>query len=363
MSNSSTLTTMPTIRPVGPADLDAIAGLMNGRLKDSGEAWRERLKWQCDANPWLDDEPAGMALVEQGRVVGYHFKLAQPMWLGGVTRVAYFGLDLFVESRFRGGLNSVALVKSIAATNSRSIVAASTANEISLALWSRLGAKVQVGGDVALVKPVSYARLAIAAAERALRGAPPTRVPRAWRAAAPAMADIALPQRWSGRSLSARPELAAQLWDRLRESYPLSTDRSTTFLRWRYGSRSPGGALIGIFDPSGGLRAWYAFRLSPRGGAVRIEVFKLLDFLVASEDGEAIARAAQDMALRARGLADIIEARGMRSEIRRRLQAAGFRPRKLPSNPFLVVAPKLARDLPPPDTWHLVPADGDAGFA
>jgi hypothetical protein len=122
--------------------------------------------------------------------------------------------------------------------------------------------------------------------------------------------------------------------------------------------------VIGLFDGGGTLRAWYAFRSSQRGSAMRVSVFKVLDIVADPRDRDAIAACTADMTRRARALADIIEVRGMRAEMRAGLRAAGFRTRRLASNPFLVAAkPRRSRPLPPPDSWHLVPADGDAGFA
>lgn len=355
---------MANLRALESADLDAVGALMDRRLKGSSAAWRERLPWQRDSNPWRSADAGGTVLVEAKRVVGYHFYVAQPMQISGAQCQAHFALDLFIDPAFRDGLNSIGLIKAIAPVDPECVMATSTANEISVAVWRRLGAKAQSDGDIALVKPVRHGRLMLAAAERGLRGRPQAHIPRSWHAAPEDCAEIELRSQWSGRSLATRFEAAAQFWQQVRHQYPLSTDRTEAYLRWRYAPSSPGGTVIGLFDAVGTLRAWYAFRSSQRGSAVRFSVFKVLDIIADPHDRDAIAACVDDMTHRARALADIIEVRGMRSEIRAGLRAAEFRARRLASNPFLVAAkPRRSRPLPTPDSWHLVPADGDAGFA
>jgi hypothetical protein len=351
------------VRAVEASDLDAIAALMERRRAASGRAWRERMAWQVDANPWAAGHAPGSILVEGQRIVGYHFYVAQPLRADDEPCLGHFAFDLYVEPDFRGALSSIALIKATA-PGGDAVMATSTANESSVALWQRLGAKAQAGGDIALVRPLRPLPLLLAAAERALRGRPSAALPVPWRAGRDDLADIELRDGWSGRALTERPDDAAALWADVRRDFPLATERDAAYLRWRYAAAAPGGTLVGLFDGRGALRAWYAYRLSERGAAMRVSVSRILDIVAAAGDREAIAACAADMRLRVRGRADIIEVRGMHARVRDALRAVGFRPRKLASNPFLVVSKaRRRRALPPETDWHLVPADGDAGFA
>jgi hypothetical protein len=355
---------MASVRTVECTDLDAIEHLMEGRLAGSGTAWRQRLAWQYDANPWKDSAPCGVVLVHDGRIVGYHFGMTQPIWLGDAATVATFGLDLYIDESFRGGLDSIGLIRAIVPPGPDVLVATSSANDASMEIWLRLRAAASCHGDVALIKPVRRARLALAVAERALRGSPPAVVPRPWRPRALPVAPMEPRAGWRSEALEAPFDEAAGLWCDVRRHFELSTDRDQPYLQWRYGEQSQGGTLIGLYDAAGALRAWYAFRLSDRGAMVSVRVLKLLDMVAAPDDAQAIAACVTDLTVRAGHLAHVVEARGMRAEFRAGLRAGGFRVRRLPSNPFLIWArPRRLQALPPPAAWHLVAADGDAGFA
>lgn len=355
---------MASVRTVECTDLDAIERLMESRLAGSGAAWRQRLAWQYDANPWKDGAACGVVLVHAGHIVGYHFGMTQPLWLGDAATVATFGLDLYIDQAFRGGLDSISLIRAIVPPGPDVLVATSSANGASMEIWLRLRAAPSCHGDVALIKPVRRARLALAVAERALRGSPRAVVPRPWRPRASSVAPMEPRAGWRSGPLEAPFDEAAGLWCDVRRHFELSTDRDRPYLQWRYGAQSQGGILIGLYDAAGALRAWYAFRLSDRGATVSVRVLKLLDMVAAPNDAEAIAACVTDLTARARHSAHVVEARGMRAEFRAGLRAGGFRARLLPSNPFLVWArPKRLQALPPPAAWHLVAADGDAGFA
>jgi hypothetical protein len=354
---------MPLVRAIQGSDLDAIAQLMELRLRGAGVAWRKRLAWQHDANPWKDGGPCGVVLEDSKRIVGYHFGIPQPLWLGDRTALATFALDLYIDERFRGGLHSISLIKAIAPRNVGSLVASSSANDISQEIWKRLRAVPAPGGDMALVKLLRPARLALATAERLVRGAPRASVPQPWQPDASDGAPQAPRSGWRSELLRAPFEAAAELWRQVRPRFPLATDRDGPYLRWRYGADSQGGAVVGLFDAGNVLRCWYAFRLSDRGGAVPLRVFRLLDLVASPDDRQAIAACVADVSARARRRADVVEARGMRAEFRAALSDNGFRERRLPSNPFLLWSPPRSSPLSPSSTWHLVSADGDGGFS
>ncbi|HET9643407.1 MAG TPA: hypothetical protein VFP68_08630, partial [Burkholderiaceae bacterium] len=193
---------------------------------------------------------------------------------------------------------------------------------------------------------------------------PQTVVPRPWHPGKEESFEIELPHGWVSRPLGEPFAAPAALWREVREHFLLTTDRDVAWLQWRYGPSSPGGALVGLFDVKGDLRAWYSYRLSERGRSFPLRVFKLLDMMAVPSDAQAIEACGADTIARGRRLAHIVEARGMRQEFRRGLLAAGFSERRLPSNPFLGCArPNKAAALPAEDAWHLVPADGDGGFS
>jgi hypothetical protein len=355
---------LATIRWVELGDFDAVEAMMERRLPGSGTAWRKRTAWQWEANPWQKSGRYGAVLANGGRIVGYHFGQAQPLWMSGSSSVAIFTFDLFIEEDFRRGLDSMGLIRAITTLEPEGIVATTTSNEVAVGIWTRLmKAQSAAEGEISLVKPLKLGSLALAAAERALLNQPQTVVARPWHAGKEESFEIELPNGWVSKPLGYPFDAPAALWREVREHFLLTTDRDVAWLQWRYGSSSPGGALVGLFDAKGDLRAWYSYRLSERGRSFPLRVFKLLDMIALPSDAQAIEACAADSLARGRRLAHIVEARGMRPEFRRGLLAAGFSERRLPSNPFLVCAkPNRLSTLPPAHTWHLVPGDGDGGF-
>ena len=162
----------------------------------------------------------------------------------------------------------------------------------------------------------------------------------------------------------------ARLWTSVCAAYPLTTDRNAEYLEWRYGPRAPACKIVQIRCPNRVLRAWYAYLLARRGGRLTAWISNLLDLMVDPLDSVAIRVSAEDFIRRSRQEgAAIAQVKGLRKTLRASFSSAGFRPRRLPQNPFLCTLPSTlsaeeASELRNVrDQWHFVSGDGDAGFA
>jgi len=332
---------------------------MDARRPGQGESWLRRILWQA-RNPWQADVPLGFVLDADGEVVGYHFVIVQPLWLDGRTVPVPFALDLFVAPEWRGLGHGLALIRAIFQVAGSGPVFTTSANEVSEALWTRLGAERLPRGEASLVRFRPSLRLAVAGLERLGLRLPRAIPPARSRPSIPLSADVGAG--WVAEPLVAPYAAAAELWARIRSSFPLATDRSSEFLTWRYAADSPGGVLIGVRRPGGPLRGWYAYRLTERGEGTRVCLFSVLDVMGPPDDREALAAVGRDVDRRVRALkADVLEVRGMRREFRRALQQAlRMHERRLPANPFLG---RLGSSAPAAEDWHLVAGDGDEGFA
>ena len=342
-----------------PSDHPGVARSMNAREPGLGDSWLRRLPWQA-RNPWQAHVPLGFVLDAGGEPAGYHFVIVQPLWLDGRVVPALFALDLFVAAEWRGTLHSLALTRSVFLLAGAGPIFTTTANPTSEALWTRLSARPLPQGGVSLVRFRLSVRLATAAAERAGLRIPWGGAPTRSRPPAPELADLG--SGWRSEPLEAFHAEAAGLWAQVRPLFPLATDRTAEFLAWRYAPDSPGGVLIGLRENGGPLRAWYAYRLTERGGRTRVRLFSVLDVMGKPEDREALTALGRDVLGRARATgAEVVEARGMRREFRSALrEGARLSERRLPSNPFLG---KVRPPAPPAEDWHLVSGDGDGGFA
>lgn len=341
-------------------DLPAVADRIAAQSPGTRERWLKRMQWQTVGNPWSRGRVNGIVLVDDGRIVGHYFVIPQPVWSAGATGTAVFGLDLFISAPYRGGFTSMNLIRAAHRLGQPVVVATSSANPISEAIWHRLGAKPLADGAVSLARPLRWLRVLVAAAARAIPGGALT-MSSAPRESEPLPSLPSSPGAgWTARIASDFSE-AARLWSEVRPRFAIATDRSEEYLAWRYGPDSPGGQLVLISDPEGRIRAWYACRVSSRGTRVRARLVRVLDVVAAPDDAPAIDRCIHDLVTRARAArADLIEARGMAQPFRARFEANGFRPRMLPANPFLLLPG--ARPLPEGGIQHLVAADGDAGF-
>lgn len=331
---------------------------MNAREAGLGDSWLRRLPWQA-RNPWQANVPMGFVLDVDGEPEGYHFVIAQPLWLDGHVVPALFALDLFVAPRWRGTLHSLALTRSVFFLAGAGPVFTTTANSTSEALWTRLGARPLPLGNVSLVRFHPSVRLAVAAAER-------TGLRVSWLTAPthskpPDPEPVDLRAGWRSEPIGPGHAAAAGLWAQVRSSFPLATERTEGFLDWRYASDSPGGVLIGLREAGGSLRAWYAYRLAERGERTRVRLFSVLDVVGRPDDREALVALGRDVLGRARASgAEVVEARGLRPEFRSALrEGARMSERRLTSNPFLG---KVRPPAPPAEDWHLVSGDGDGGF-
>ncbi|HET7251772.1 MAG TPA: hypothetical protein VFI79_18160 [Gemmatimonadales bacterium] len=350
------------LREAQLADLEPVARLMDAERPGAGRLWLTRMPWRGARNPWSGGHPLGCVLIADGDCVGYYFAIAQPIVVGATTGIATWGVDLYVRPDHRGGLASLALIRAVHRLAHPMVVATDTANPLSAGIWLRLGAIPLPQGEVSLLLPIRWARVALAMAAR-----------RVWGWQRPIAADE--PDSWRGRvgervttggwrsGIATEFSGAARLWSDVRHRFGLSTDRTPEFLAWRYGPGSPGGVVVMLHDRDGRARGWYAYRISIRGARLPIRVVRVLDLVAAPDDGPAIDACIADLVHRARGCAgDVIEVQGLGASFRARFEAAAFRSQVRDANPFLVL-PAGAKPDPADGEWHLVPADGDGGFS
>ena len=358
---------MGSFRYIEDRDPPAIAALMNSRSPGLGDAWLDRYDWQFATNPWRGDLPIGKVYEYGGEVRGFALFMPQPIRIGREILRASWAMDLYLDPAHRKPATGALLIESIFGVSKNAPLLSTSANRAAVRALTRLGSDEAPEGDVSLARILRPLSALGPFMERKLVG----RTPRArlldW--SLRPNPDRYTPDGWHSSEHDGDWAKLARLWTSVCAAYPLTTDRNAEYLEWRYGPRAPACKIVQIRCPNRVLRAWYAYLLARRGGRLTAWISNLLDLMVDPLDSVAIRVSAEDFIRRSRQEgAAIAQVKGLRKTLRASFSSAGFRPRRLPQNPFLCTLPSTlsaeeASELRNVrDQWHFVSGDGDAGF-
>lgn len=331
---------------------------MNAEAAGAGLAWSQLLPWLFDANPWQTGQFG--EIYEDGRtLLGHAVEFPQPLWLDGASTVGWMHMSVWLHPSVRGSFAGVQIYKRFLSRHRNELCATTTANGTSAAVWEKLRGVPQRGTDVALLKVLRPGRVVLAAVEHWLRGGS-RRVPWVWTPAETA-------NRSAGPFLSGRPASLAELeacWRRNAHRYVLATDRTEAWFAWRYGADAPESQLVALSGADGEVVAFYAYKLSRRGGTFATTVATVLDLVADTAKPEVMNAVLRDLVARASAEgADLVEMKGGANDVRVWFEAVGFRPRRGANPGYWIRLPKTHRSLASaPERFNLVPGDGDAGY-
>lgn len=346
--------TAPVVEPFRPDDAGAVAALWERERAGAGAAWRRRFEWQYLRNPEAD--PADMGLVlrsDDGRVVGSKLWMPQRFRVLGEERIVRVSTDTIVDPDFRA--HSLKLIFEYFRRCADPFALSVSAGPQHARIWrARRGEPVPHSErrHTFVLRPRRFLAQRLRSRILAPAGAA------LWRARFGA--------RWrtAGGDFSCEETRAddprlAELWAAAREGYDVTAVRDARFLRWRHAEG--GSQVVVIRDEQRRPAAWSAFIDAPSTQGVRRA--RILDVFGPTDDP---ARCQAALAAFLRFLydtgfdaADLVGSAPVWQDAAGAVGARRF----VAESAFVYLARGGEATRLSAACWHIVPADGDAGFS